>query len=185
MRLFAVAGSLRKESWNRKLLALAVGVAREAGAEVHLAEFREFEMPMYDGDLQVAEGIPPGAERLIERIRGADGLLIASPEYNFSMPGTLKNAIDWVSRAKPMPLRGKSAMLLSASNGLVGGNRGLWALRVPLESLGVHVYPDMFSLAQADKALGADGVLQDPAARERPERMVGGYVQRARALAGG
>jgi NAD(P)H-dependent FMN reductase len=83
----------------------------------------------------------------VSRIGAANGLVIASPEYNFSVPAVLKNAIDWVTRAKPMPLRGKTAVLLSASPSLVGGNRALWVLRTSLEVVGVHVYPDMFSLA--------------------------------------
>ena len=84
-----------------------------------------------------------------------------------------------------MPLRGKSAFLLSTSPGLMAGNRGLWALRVPLESLGVHVYPDMFSLAQGDKAFDAAGQLMDSVVRERLEKMVQGYLKTASALAGG
>ena len=111
------------------------------GATVDVAELRDFDMPLYDGDLEAASGIPEGVQRLAARISAADGMLMASPEYNFSVPGVLKNAIDWLSRTKPMPLRGKRALLLSASPSLVGGNRGLWALRVPLEVLGVHVFP--------------------------------------------
>jgi NAD(P)H-dependent FMN reductase len=183
IRLLAFAASLRRDSFNRKLLALAADAARRAGAEVDLAEFREFEMPLYDADVQSAGGMPAGAEQLKARLEPAQGILLASPEYNFSMPGTLKNAIDWVSRFRPMPLRGKSALLLSASNGLVGGNRGLWALRVPLESLGVMVQPEMYSLPQADKAFAADGTLLEPSRRERLELVVAGYVATARALA--
>jgi NAD(P)H-dependent FMN reductase len=74
----------------------------------------------------------------------------------------VKNTIDWLSRLKPMPLRGKRALLLSASPSPVGGNRGLWALRVPLEGLGVHVFPEMFSLPSAHAAM-SDGALKDPA----------------------
>ena len=184
LRLFAFAASLRQASWNRKLLGAAVEIARAGGAEVDLAEFREFDMPLYDADLQASQGIPPGAQLLSRRIRAADGILLASPEYNFSLPGTLKNAIDWVSREKPVPLRGKSAMLLSTSPGLVGGNRGLWSLRIPLESLGVHVHSDMFSLAQGDKAFDATAQLVDPVVRERLAKMVQGYLATARALAG-
>ena len=78
--------------------------------------------------------------------------MIASPEYNASMPGVLKNAIDWTSRHRPQPFHARHALLLSASPSMLGGNRSLWALRVPLEHLGTRVYPDMFSLAQAHTA---------------------------------
>ncbi len=93
----------------------------------------------------------------------------------------LKNAIDWLSRAKPMPLRGKRALLLSASPSLVGGNRGLWALRMPLEAIGVHVYPDMFSLASADKAV-QDGALKDPQLAKLLDGMVTRWVAEGRRL---
>ena len=184
MRLLAFAASLRKDSWNRKLIRVAADLVRQLGEEVDLAEFREFDMPLYDADVQANQGLPAGAEELKRRVEAVAGMIIASPEYNFSVPGTLKNAIDWVSRFRPMPLRGKSALLLSTSPGLVGGNRGLWALRVPLECLAVQVYPEMFSLAQADKAFDPGGGLADPAARERLEKMVAGYLKLARAVSG-
>jgi len=175
MKLFAVAGSLRKASHNRALLGHAAAIAERGGASVDLGELRDFDMPLYDGDLEVASGIPDGAKRLAERITAADGILLASPEYNFSVPGVLKNAIDWLSRRRPMPLRGKRALLLSASPSLVGGNRGLWALRIPLEVLGVHVYPDMYSLAQAHEKLGDDGV-NDAALAKFLDGLVGRFV---------
>jgi len=184
-RLLAFAASLRRESWNRKLLGLAADLAREAGAEVDVAEFREFDMPLYDADLLAVSGLPAGASELARRVGAADGLLLASPEYNFSLPGTLKNAIDWVSRIRPVPLRGKSALLLSASNGQVGGIRGLWQLRIPLEGLGVLVYPDMYALPWADKAFGLDGKLIEPERQARLASMVGGYLAVARKLAAG
>jgi NAD(P)H-dependent FMN reductase len=96
-RLLAFAASFRRNSWNRKLITLAADLAREGGADVDLADFREFDMPLYDGDVQAEPGIPPGAEEMARRVAAVDGIVIASPEYNFSMPGTLKNAIDWVS----------------------------------------------------------------------------------------
>jgi NAD(P)H-dependent FMN reductase len=110
------------------------------------------------------------------RIEAADGLMIASPEYNYSVPGTLKNAIDWVSRLNPMPFRGKHGFLLAASSAVAGGIRGLWALRVPLEGLGVTLYPDMFALAQAAQALNERGKLKDPELQERLQKMVTGYL---------
>jgi NAD(P)H-dependent FMN reductase len=184
LRLLAFAASLRRGSFNRKLVAVASEYARRNGAEVDLADFHEFDMPLYDGDLQETDGLPRGAQELIARIERADGLLIASPEYNYSMAGTMKNAIDWVSRAKPMPLRGRSAFLMATSNTQVGGGRGLWQLRVPLEALGVFVYPDMFALAFCDRQFDGAGKLTDPGRKDRLEKMLDGYLRTARALAG-
>lgn len=184
MHLLALAASLRTGSLNRKLLLVAAARARAHGVEVDLAEFREFMMPLFDADLQQREGFPEGALRLGARVAAADGLLLASPEYNFSLSGPLKNAIDWVSRLRPMPLRGKSAFLLSSSNGPHGGIRGLWQLRIPLEGLGVFVHPDMFILPLGTEAFGADGALRDPKTAERLETMLTGYLSAARALAG-
>lgn len=127
---------------------------------------RDFDVPACDGDLERAQGIPRGADELRRRLVESDALIIASPEYNGSMPGMLKNLIDWTSRFRPQPFDGKHGLLLSASPSMVGGNRGLWALRMPLEHLGARIYPDMFSLAQAHRAL-ADGDIADAALRAR------------------
>lgn len=183
MKLFAVAGSLRKDSFNRRLLEIAAASARRAGAEVEVGSLHDFAMPFYDGDLEAASGPPPGAQALAARITAADGLLVASPEYNYSIPAVLKNAIDWLSRMKPMPLRGKRALLLSASLSLVGGNRGLWALRVPLEALGVHVLPEMYSLASAHEKL-ADGAIADELLAKLLDGMVKRFVDEVRRNAG-
>ena len=177
MNLLAFAASLKRESLNRKLLSLAVELARDGGVGVDLAEFREFDMPLYNADAQSSAGFPEGALELGRRIQAADGLMIASPEYNYSVPGTLKNAIDWVSRLNPMPFRGKHGLLLAASSALAGGTRGLWALRVPLEGLGVTLYPDMFALAQAGQALDERGKLKAPELQERLKKLVTGYLQ--------
>ena len=179
MKIFALAGSRRAASHNRALLGHAAAIAVRHGATVDIAEFRDFDMPLYDGDLEAASGIPEGARALAARITAADAILLASPEYNFSVPGVLKNAIDWLSRTKPMPLRGKRALLLSASPSLVGGNRGLWALRVPLEVLGVHVFPDMYSLAQAHEKLDASGV-NDPALAKFLDGLVRRFAEELR-----
>jgi chromate reductase len=184
-KLLAFAASLRRGSWNRKLIQLAADLAREAGAEVDLAEFREFEMPIYDADLQAASGFPSGALELARRVAAADGLIISSPEYNYSLPGTLKNAIDWVSRMKPMPFRGKTGLLLSASNGQIGGIRGLWQLRIPLEGLGVLLHPDMYALPWAERMFGPDGRLTEAERQDRLAAMVKAYLGVARKLAAG
>lgn len=181
-RLLAFAASLRKASWNKKLINLTADLARQAGAEVDLADFHDFDMPLYDADLQSAQGLPAGAQELVRAIERADGILLASPEYNYSLPGALKNAIDWVSRARPMPLRGKSALLLSASVTVFGGIRGLWQLRIPLEGLGVHVQPDMFALPTADKQFGEDGRLVEAERQDRLEAILAGYLTTAERL---
>jgi chromate reductase len=184
MRLLAFAASLRRDSHNRKLIALAVEIVRGAGVEVDHADFHEFDMPLYDGDVQANDGIPPGAERLAQRLGAADGILLSSPEYNFSLPGTIKNAIDWLSRIKPVPLRGKHGFLMAASTGQVGGIRGLWQLRIPLEGLGVFLHPDMYTLPWAEKAFGEDGRLKEQERHDRLQKMVEGYLGMAAKLAG-
>ena len=144
-------------------------MAEQAGATVDLASMRDFDVPLYDGDLEKAQGIPAGAQELQRRLLASDAFIISSPEYNGSMPGTIKNLIDWVSRFRPQPFDTRHGLLLSASPSLAGGNRGLWALRMPLEHLGARVFPDMFSLAMAHKAF-AGGGHRRPRARERASR---------------
>ncbi|WP_455409875.1 NADPH-dependent FMN reductase [Streptomyces hiroshimensis] len=162
MRVLVLGASLRKDSLNARLASLVARLVRdEAGADVDHAHMDEFSMPLYNGDTEAGEGLPPGALALRDRLAACEALVISSPEYNASMPGGLKNAIDWVSRVQPQPFKDKHALLVSASPSLVGGNRGLWALRVPLEHLGTRVYPDMFSLARAHEGFTADGDLSD------------------------
>lgn len=160
-RYLVFAASLRTGSLNHQLARLVADRIAQRGGGVDLASFRTFDAPSYDQDLEEQEGIPPQAQLFRQHLAAADALVIASPEYNASFPGGLKNAIDWASRFKPNPLAGKHALLLSASPSMMGGNRGLWSLRIPLEKLGVRVFPDMFSLAQADRAWTADGQLKD------------------------
>jgi NAD(P)H-dependent FMN reductase len=182
MRLFAFAAALRKDSLNRKLLRLAVAAAEKAGATPDVADFHEFDMPLYDGDVEAASGLPPGAQKLRERFLAADAFLIVSPEYNFSIPGTLKNAIDWVTRANPIAWRGKPGLLMSASPSLVGGNRGLWVTRVSLEVTGAILYPDMFSLASAHEAFDDAGALKDAKVAARLDKNVAAFLRTAQAL---
>ncbi len=182
MRLLAFAASLRSASLNRKLIQLAARLAAREGAEIDLARFREFDMPLYDGDLDAARGMPEGARRLQQRIEAAAGLMIAVPEYNYSIPGPLKNAIDWVSRARPMPWRGRAVYLLSTAPSAVGGIRGLWQTRIPLEGCGAIVFPDMFALPHGNTAFDERGALRDAGAFERLVRDVRGFVRFAEAL---
>jgi NAD(P)H-dependent FMN reductase len=146
------------------------------GGAVDLRPMADFDTPSYNHDEQDRDGFPRGADQFRECIQTNDAFVISSPEYNSSMPGALKNSIDWVSRFSPQPFNEKHGLLLSASPSMVGGNRGLWALRVPLEHLGARVYPDMFSLAQAHKALDADGQIADAQLRERFEHNIVGFM---------
>ena len=168
LKVLVFAASLRAESLNRRLAAVAARIAAAAGATVDLASMRDFDVPLYDGDLE-KQGIPPGAQELHRRLTASDAFIVASPEYNFSMPGTIKNLIDWVSRIRPQPFDTRHGFLISASPSLAGGNRGLWALRVPLEHLGARVFPDMFSLAMAHKAFTSAGNIADEKLAQRFE----------------
>lgn len=181
LRVLVLAGSSREGSVNARLAALVAGQVERSGAVADLARIGDFVMPTYDGDAEEAEGPPAGAIALRERLLAAQALVIASPEYNASVPGVLKNAVDWVSRFRPQPFKDKQTLLVSASPSLIGGNRGLWALRVPLEHLGTRVYPDMFSLAMAHSAFGEDGELTDPGLRERLADTVDSFLALAEA----
>jgi len=166
IRLLVFSASRRSESLNTRLAKLAATAISDHGGTVDLATMAEFDCPSYDQDAQGNE-FPAGASELHRRLMASDAFVIASPEYNASMPGLLKNVVDWVSRYRPQPFHERHGMLVSASPSMVGGNRGLWALRVPLEHLGARVYPDMFSLAQAHQAFDAEGRIASPQLRER------------------
>lgn len=141
-----------------------------------LASMRDFDGPSYDGDKEVSDGLPPGPEKFRRRMELADAFVVASPEYNASIPGVLKNLIDWVSRSRPQPFNERHGLLISASPSMAGGNRGLWALRVPFEHLGARVYPDMFSLAQAHNAFAPTGRISDAQLQERFEANVANFM---------
>src|SRR5262245_12496894 len=180
LRVLVFAASLRAESLNRKLARMAADVARARGATVELVSVDDVEVPSVNGGDEARGGILEGARKLHERLLANDAFVIASPEYNASMPGCLKNLIDWTSRIRPQPFHEKHALLLSASPSMVGGNRGLWALRVPLEHLGARVYPDMFSLAMAHKAFNGER-LADPGQQDRFDRNVEAFLSLAEA----
>ncbi len=179
-RVLVFAASLREESLNKKLAALAARVAEQAGAVVDHASMGDFDVPLYDGDVERARGIPRGAEELKRRLLASDAFILSCPEYNASMPGTIKNLIDWTSRFRPQPFDGRHGLLLSASPSLAGGNRGLWALRMPLEHLGARIFPDMFSLAMAHSAFKGDDIA-DGALRTRFETNVQAFLSLAEA----
>ena len=166
-KILAFAGSTRTDSFNKKLVRIAVSGARQAGAEVTHIDLRDYTLPLYDGDLEQREGLPANARKLKDLFLAHQGLLIAAPEYNSSISAVLKNAIDWVSRPVPgEPPLGcfidKVAALMSASTGALGGLRGLVTVRSILGNIRVIVLPDQVAVPKAHEAFNPDGSLKDP-----------------------
>jgi chromate reductase len=127
LNVICICGSLRKGSYNRMVMNALPGLAP---ANMKLSEAPSFaEFPLYNADLQESNGIPPAVQKLSDAVRTADGVIFNSPEYNFSIPGGLKNAIDWVSRVPNQPFAGKPVALQSAANGVLGGGRMQYDLR--------------------------------------------------------
>ncbi len=166
VKILAFAGSTREGSYNKRLVRIAAAGARGAGAEVTTVDLSDFPMPLYDADLEAAEGMPEAAGRFKRLMIEHDGFLIAAPEYNSSITGVLKNAIDWASRREPdeprlVAFAGKAAALMSASPGGLGGLRGLVHVRAILGNLGVLVLPQQRAIARAHQAFADDGTLAD------------------------
>jgi NAD(P)H-dependent FMN reductase len=176
IRFLVFGASCRTGSLNQRLAELAASTITANGGEADLGAMPDFVAEPYSQDAQSRDGFPAPIESLRDRITASDAFVIASPEYNASLPGTLKNSIDWVSRFSPQPFNERHALLMSASPSMVGGNRGLWALRVPLEHLGARVYPDMFSLAQAHQGFSPAGQLLDDQLQERFEQTVTAFM---------
>jgi chromate reductase len=166
-RILAFGGSLRRDSFNQKLASAAAAGAREAGAEVTLIALRDFPLPLFDQEIEDSSGLPDAAKKLKALFREHDGLLIASPEYNSSVTAALKNAIDWVSRQETddepalSALSGKTAVIMSASPGALGGLRGLVHLRSILGNIGITVLPGQVAVSKAHEAFKPDGALKD------------------------
>jgi chromate reductase len=164
MRFLVFAGSTRKDSLNRKLALAALESLKRAGVQADFVDLRDYPMPLYDGDTEAQTGLPERAKAFKELVRGYDGLVIASPEYNGSFPALVKNTIDWISRVegseRPLAvLRGKTAALLSASPGPGGGQRGLKHLRELLGLIGVNVLTPQVVVTKATSAFNEQGRL--------------------------
>jgi chromate reductase len=120
----------------------------------------DLRLPLYDGDLEAAEGIPAAVQALSDQIAAADAVIIASPEYNQSLTGVLKNALDWISRTEGNPWAGKPVAIVAAAAGRAGGARGTYALRLAMMPFGAHVLPGPEVLvAGAFKEFDAGGQL--------------------------
>lgn len=187
-KIMVIAGSLRKGSFNKKLARVAAEVAIKAGAEVTLVELNDFNLPLYHGDDEEKNGLPEGAKRLKQLMITQDGFIFSSPEYNSSLSGVFKNAIDWVSRPEKsdtsslVAFRGKTAAVMSASPGALGGLRGLVHLRAILGNINVLVLPEQFTISKADEAFHDDGSFKDPKQREKLEAVVNALVTTVKKL---
>ncbi|MEM6943298.1 MAG: NADPH-dependent FMN reductase, partial [Pseudomonadota bacterium] len=157
-RLLGISGSLRRESFNTKLVHEAF---RQYGAcEANVADLN---LPLYNQDVE-DEGMPAPVTALKEQVEAADALIIATPEYNKNPPGVLKNALDWLSRFRPMPTAGKPTVILSATAGGAGGQRAQSALYLMLVPFDVDVLanPEVF-VGAAHTKFGEDGTMSDQA----------------------
>lgn len=174
LSILALSGSTRRESYNQKLLTAAVEGAQRAGVSVTKISLRDYPMPLYDGDYEESEGIPDTTKALKKVFMSHQGILLASPEYNSSISGVLKNTIDWLSRREEgeAPLacfKSKVVCLMSASPGALGGLRGLVHVRAILGNIGCIVLPDQVAVPSANRAFDKDGRLIEEPVRVRVE----------------
>ena len=172
LKVLAISGSLRSDSYNRKALQIAVRIAIDLGAEVTELDLRELDLPIYDKDIQ-DQGLPESVQKLKKIVESTDILLIASPEYNYSVSGALKNAIDWASRGEKNSLGGKMAIILGASTGGFGTLRGQFHLRQILASVNVLILPQpQVLISRAEEAFRPDGSLADAKTMETLKTLI-------------
>ena len=176
VKLLAFAGSLRKDSYNKHLVKLAAEKAKALGAEVTFVDLKEYSLPIFDEDLE-KETTPENLPALRELFAQADGLLIASPEYNGSFSSVLKNTIDWMSRPAQdgsyTPAYGQFTVgLMAASPGGLGGIRGLSHIRELMSNLGSLVVPNQIAVGAAYEAFDEQGDLKNAAMSDRLEALV-------------
>lgn len=168
MKILFFSGSLRRGSMNCQIAELASEVAaQESGISPIFLSLKDFDIPLYDGDIEERFGMPEGVEQLKQLFLNSKALYIASPEYNSSFSGALKNAIDWVSRVntknEPMlsAFRNKHAAITAASAGKFGGINGMNALRLVLSNIGVNVIPNQVAIPAAQNVLDKNGKIKD------------------------
>ena len=171
--IVGICGSLRRLSFNRMLLDAAVAAA-PAGTAIEVASIRE--IPLYDGDVEAEQGVPEAVRQLKDRIAAADGLLIVTPEYNNSMPGVLKNAIDWLTRPAsdiPRVFRGRPVAVMGTTPGQGGTTLAQNAWLPVIRTLGMRPwFEGRMLVSGAAKVFDADGAVVDEKIRER----LGGFI---------
>jgi chromate reductase len=189
-KLLMFAGSARTASTNKQLAALAASTAQKAGIDVTLIDLKDFEMPIYDGDLESDAGLPENAKRLKQLFVEHDGIFIASPEYNSSFSPLLKNALDWISRphAENEPAlwayNNKVAALGSVAPGALGGLRGLVPLRMMLGNIGVMMVPNQVAISNGFSAFDDAGTLKNEQQSQMLKATLDQLILTTRAMAG-
>lgn len=189
-KLLAFSGSLRKDSFNHRLIEHAANLARARGAEVSVVRLAEFPMPVYNQDEEDASGLPDSAIRFRELMKESDGFLISCPEYNGSISAALKNTIDWATRPyqNEQPLecfKGKVVGLMAASPGGLGGIRGLDHVREILSNIQCYIVPGLVSVGSVHEAFGSDDNLTNDRTRAMLDGLIENTVNAANALHGG
>ena len=184
VKILALAGSTRTESLNKRLLAAVVALADPETADIEIIDLRDFPLPLYDGDLEEAQGVPENALALKEKFLSADALLISTPEYNTSLPAVLKNAIDWISRPVDgtpwlAEIRGQVLGAISASPGSTGGMQALGHLRQMFSNLGAYVVPGFTACPNAAEAFDDQGNF----ANEAQSKQFAAYLAQVETLA--
>ncbi len=191
VRVLLLSGSERQGSFNKKLAAVAAEAARRAGAEVTPLDLRALALPLYDGDLEKASGVPAAARTLRDALLASDAVLLATPEYNGFPPPLVINSFDWLSRlpaedAKPTGLgatAGKPVGILAASPGLLGGLRSLNFTRQYVSmAFAMLPVPQQFALARANEAFDEHGALKDAKQQAAVENVVTALLRVAGAL---
>lgn len=174
MKLIAISGSLRRESFNTRLISTLADRAPD-GVQVETATLHG--IPLYDGDLEESEGVPEAVDVLRDRIQAADGLILSTPEYNGAMPGVFKNALDWLTRPpeKMAPtFSGRPTGLCGATPGGLGTTLAQAGSLVNLRQLKVALYPDHLRVSNAGDALAADG--PDERTAKQVDRWLSGFA---------
>lgn len=181
LSVLGLCGSLRRDSINRAVLRTAQALAPDAGMQIEAADIAD--VPLYNEDVY-AQGFPAPVGRLREQIRAADALLFVTPEYNYSVPGVLKNAIDWVSRPPEQPFAGKPAAIMGASPSSLGTARAQYHLRQTLVFLDVHPLnkPEVM-IGSAHERFGAQGELNHAPTREVIGKLLAALAAWTRQLA--
>lgn len=176
LNILVICGSLRKNSYNAALARALPGLAPE-GMKLTSAPAYDG-LPMYNADLQEASGFPQAAEHLAAAIRAADGVIIVSPEYNWTIPGALKNAIDWVSRMKDQPFKEKPVAIQSCSQGPLGGSRMQYHMRMTLTYLNAFTFgtPEVIVSAAQNK-FDKDLKLTDETTRNFVKQQLAGFAK--------